>query len=163
MQLYLNCLSNIECKDISPNCKANLDKCPTNGSTKSSMNVFVETNCQKSCGICGNWLYWVLLNWFGKNQTLCRLYQTIFSNELFLSGRTPVWFEKKKPGRCSIEIKSILDARAAIEECKRDINCVALSDKGCNKKGPFVLCSKVNTWGWSNDCIYKKMTGNMVG
>ena len=65
MQLYLNCLSNIECKDISPNCKANLDKCPTNGPTKSSTNVFVETNCQKSCGICGNWYYSVLLNQFG--------------------------------------------------------------------------------------------------
>ena len=72
----------------------------------------------------------------------------------------PVWFEKQKPGGCSIETTSIWDVRKAIEECKNDDKCVALFDKGCNKKGHFGLCRKLSRFSSSQDCIYQKRTGN---
>ena len=76
-----------------------------------------------------------------------------------------IWFKKQAPRSCGLIKKYILDVRIAMEECKNDEECVAVSDEGCNMKGFFGICKQLGTsatFTWANNCVYQKKMGKIM-
>ena len=75
-----------------------------------------------------------------------------------------IWFKKQAPRSCGLIKKYILDVRRAMEECKNDEECVAVSDEGCNMKGRFGICRQLGTsatFSSANNCVYQKKKGKL--
>ena len=76
-----------------------------------------------------------------------------------------IWFKKQAPRRCGVIKKYSLDLLKAMEECKNDEECVAVSDEGCNMKGIFGICKQLGTsatFTWANNCVYQKKMGKIM-
>ena len=81
-----------------------------------------------------------------------------------ITDKEMIWFKKQAPRSCGLIKKYILDVRIAMEECKNDEECVAVSDEGCNMKGSFGVCKQLGTsatFSSANNCVYQKKKGKV--
>ena len=79
----------------------------------------------------------------------------------YFTEESSVWYKKLEAKSCKTISKYISDVRLAMEDCKKDSRCIAVSDDDCNLKGTFGLCTEIAKYSHPKNCVYEKRKGDV--